>query len=81
MMTEMELELDEDKSIDNKIPALKLNEVIMENARAVGAPVIRPPRQKTDSTDLGNVMQVMPGSCIRVAFMPKENRFQAVPTL
>lgn len=71
MMTETELELDEGKSIDNKIPALKLNEVILENARAVGAPVIRPPRQKTGSTDLGNVMQVMPGSCIRVAFVPE----------
>ncbi|MBR1671947.1 MAG: M20 family metallopeptidase [Fretibacterium sp.] len=71
MMTETEVEINREKDIDNKIPALKLNDVIMENARAVGAPVIRPPRQKTGSTDLGNVMQIMPGSCIRVAFVPE----------
>jgi aminobenzoyl-glutamate utilization protein B len=71
MMTETEVEVERCKDVDNKIPALKLNDLIMENARAVGAPVIRPPRQKTGSTDLGNVMQLMPGSCIRVAFVPE----------
>lgn len=71
MMTETELEVERRKDVDNKIPALKLNDLIMENARAVGAPVIRPPRLKTGSTDLGNVMQLMPGSCIRVAFVPE----------
>ena len=71
MMTETEVEIERRKDVDNKIPALKLNDVIMENARLAGAPVIRPPRQKTGSTDLGNVMQLMPGSCIRVAFVPE----------
>lgn len=71
MMTETEVEINRRKDIDNKIPAIRLNEVIMENAAAVNAPVIRPPRQKTGSTDLGNVMQLMPGSCIRVAFVPE----------
>ena len=71
MMTETEVEIERRKDVDNKIPALKLNDVIMENARAANAPVIRPPRQKTGSTDLGNVMQLMPGSCIRVAFVPE----------
>lgn len=71
MMTETEVEIKCKNSLDNKIPALKLNDVIMENAKNVNAPVIRPPRQKTGSTDLGNVMQLMPGSCIRVAFVPE----------
>ena len=71
MMTETDVDIRRDKDVDNKIPAMKLNEVIMDNARAVGAPVIRPPREKTGSTDLGNVMQLMPGSCIRVAFVPE----------
>ena len=71
MMTETEVEIIRSKDVDNKIPALKLNDVIMDNARAVNAPVIRPPRLKTGSTDLGNVMQLMPGSCIRVAFVPE----------
>ncbi|MBR1896369.1 MAG: hypothetical protein IJ822_06265, partial [Pyramidobacter sp.] len=66
-----EVEIIRSKDVDNKIPALKLNDVIMDNARAVNAPVIRPPRLKTGSTDLGNVMQLMPGSCIRVAFVPE----------
>ena len=71
MMTETELVFEPGKDIDNKIPVLKLNDLIMENARAVNAPVIRPPRERTGSTDLGNVMQLMPGSCIRVAFVPE----------
>ena len=71
MMTETTVEIIRSKDVDNKIPALKLNDVIMENARAVNAPAIRPPRLKTGSTDFGNVMQRMPGSCIRVAFVPE----------
>ena len=71
MMTETEVEIDREKDVDNKIPALRLNDVIMDNARAANAPVIRPPREKTGSTDLGNVMQLMPGSCVRVAFVPE----------
>ena len=32
---------------------------------------IRPARQKTGSTDFGNVMRHVPGTCIRVAFVPE----------
>lgn len=71
MMTETTVSIERIKDVDNKIPALLLNDVIMDNARLCGAPVIRPPREKTGSTDLGNVMQRMPGSCIRVAFVPE----------
>lgn len=69
MMTETEVEIIEEKGIDSKIPCIALNDLIMENAEAVGAPRIRAPREKTGSTDFGNVMHRVPGSCIRVAFV------------
>ncbi len=55
----------------NKIPVMKLNELLMENARLAGAPRLSPPRERTGSTDFGNVMYEIPGSCIRVAFVPE----------
>ncbi len=55
----------------NKIPVLKLNELLMDNARLAGAPRLSPPRERTGSTDFGNVMYEVPGSCIRVAFVPE----------
>lgn len=54
----------------NKIPVLTLNDLLMDNAKLAGAPQIAPPREKTGSTDFGNVMYEIPGSCIRVAFVP-----------
>ena len=71
MMTETEVEIIEEKSLDNKIPVLALNELVMEQAEKVHAPCIRPARQKTGSTDFGNVMRHVPGTCIRVAFVPE----------
>ncbi len=55
----------------NKIPVLKLNSLLMENAELAGAPQLAPPREKTGSTDFGNVMYEIPGCCIRVAFVPE----------
>lgn len=55
----------------NKIPVLSLNELLMENAKLAGAPRLSAPREKTGSTDFGNVMYEVPGSCIRVAFVPE----------
>lgn len=54
----------------NKIPVLGLNDLLMANAKLAGAPRIAPPRKKTGSSDFGNVMHEVPGSCIRVAFVP-----------
>jgi len=71
LMTETEVEIIEEKSLDNKIPVLALNELVMEQAEKVHAPCIRPARQKTGSTDFGNVMRHVPGTCIRVAFVPE----------
>lgn len=72
MMTETEVEIFEEKAIDSKIPCIRLNDVIMENAAGVGAPRIRDPREKTGSTDFGNIMHRVPGSCIRVAFVNED---------
>lgn len=55
----------------NKIPVMKLNELLMENAKLAGAPRLSAPRERTGSTDFGNVMYEVPGSCIRVAFVPE----------
>ncbi|MPM53706.1 hypothetical protein SDC9_100475 [bioreactor metagenome] len=41
----------------------------MNNAKLIDAPNIRPAREKTGSTDFGNVMYVIPGSCIRISFV------------
>ncbi|SHI90985.1 amidohydrolase [Dethiosulfatibacter aminovorans DSM 17477] len=71
LMTETECELTIKKTLDNKVPVIGLNDLLIDNAKEFDAPCIRPPREKTGSTDFGNVMHVMPGSCIRVAFVPE----------
>lgn len=67
----VEYEITQKNEFYNKIPVLTLNELLMENAKIVGAPQLSPPREKTGSTDFGNVMYEIPGSCIRVAFVPE----------
>lgn len=71
LMTGTTFEILADRPFDSKIPVLKLNEDLMKNANLVNAPTIRPAREKTGSTDFGNVMYNVPGSCIRVAFVPE----------
>ena len=70
MMTETTVEAKVGKILDNKIPNLQLNAVLMKYARELQAPNCQPPRQRTGSTDFANVMHRVPGSCIRVAFVP-----------
>lgn len=70
MMTETTVEAKVGKILDNKIPNLQLNDVLMKYARELQAPNCQPPRQRTGSTDFANVMHRVPGSCIRVAFVP-----------
>ena len=53
-----------------KIPCLNLNQLIMDEASEFGAPQLAPPRERTGSTDFGIVMYHLPGSCIRVSFVP-----------
>lgn len=54
-----------------KIPCVTLNDLIMENAHQFHAAQIAGPREKTGSTDFGNVMYHVPGCCIRTAFVPE----------
>lgn len=69
MMTETEVEIIREKEVDNKIPVIALNDLVMKQAEEVGAPRIAPPREKTGSTDFGNVMRRVPGTCARIAFV------------
>ena len=67
LMTETEYTLKRGRDIDNTIPVPELNALLMKNAELAGAPKLAPPRQKTGSTDFGNVCYVIPGACIRVS--------------
>ena len=53
--------VERDPAYKAKIPCMCLNDLIMENAKAFDAPQIAPPREKTGSTDFGNVMYEVPG--------------------
>ncbi len=69
MMTETEVEIVEEKKVDNKIPVLTLNDLVMKQAEELHAPQLAPAREKTGSTDFGNVMRRVPGTCARIAFV------------
>lgn len=69
LMADVSYHIHAEDSLDNKIPVLKLNELLMKNAELSGAPKLSPPREKTGSSDFSNVMYMVPGSCIRVAFV------------
>lgn len=71
LITDTTYEISREKQLFNKIPVLLLNKLLMENAELAGAPQLAPPRERTGSTDFGNVMYYVPGSCIRVAFVPE----------
>ncbi len=70
LMAGVTCEIAEKPALANKVPNLTLNDLLVENARLAGAPGIKPPRERTGSTDFGNVMHELPGSCIRVKFVP-----------
>lgn len=70
LMAGVTYEIKEAPALSNKIPVHTLNDLLIANARAAGAPGIIPPRERTGSTDFGNVMHEIPGSCIRVKFVP-----------
>lgn len=67
LMTETQYTAKRGRNIDNSIPIPELNALLMENAHLVGAPKLAPPREKTGSTDFGNVCYIIPGACIRVS--------------
>lgn len=71
LMTETEWTWNADPmmSRDGKIPSYMLNDLVMENAAYYKAPNIKGARQKTGSTDFGNVTYLIPGACLRIAFV------------
>ncbi|MBQ4490280.1 MAG: M20 family metallopeptidase [Pyramidobacter sp.] len=71
LMTGTSYEIESQSRFWGKIPALALNDLIMEQARAFDAPQLAAPREKTGSTDFGIVMYKVPGCCIRCAFVPE----------
>lgn len=69
LMTGTTYEIIREKDLDSKVPVYSLNDVVMDNAKLVNAPNIKSAREKTGSTDFGNVTYIVPGSCIRIAFV------------
>lgn len=55
----------------SKIPMHVLTGVLMGHARELEAPQMIPFRERTGTTDAGNLMQVVPGANIRVACVPE----------
>ena len=70
LMTDTTYDLSYGNRFESKIPAYKLNRLLMANAELVGAPNRKSDREKTGSTDFGNVVFQIPGACVRVAFVP-----------
>lgn len=71
LMTGTTYDIERSYPFKAKIPCIALNDLIMENAGQFDAPQITGPREKTGSTDFGNVMYDVPGCCIRTAFVPE----------
>lgn len=69
LMTGTSYEIIREKDLDSKVPVYSVNDALMNNAKLINAPNIRPAREKTGSSDFGNVMYVIPGSCIRISFV------------
>ena len=71
LMTGTTFEVQRDLPFRSKIVCRTVNDLLMENAMLEKAPEIAPPREKTGSTDFGNVLYEVPGSCIRIAFVER----------
>lgn len=73
LMTETTYEIRNDALMnrESKVPVHSLNDLIMQNAKDVGAVNIKGAREKTGSTDFGDVTYILPGSCLRIAFVPE----------
>lgn len=69
LMTGTTYEIIREKDLDSKVPVYSLNDIVMDNAKLINAPNIKPARERTGSSDFGNVMYILPGSCIRISFV------------
>lgn len=72
LMTGTTYEVQRDLPFKSKVVCHKVNDLLMANAAYENAPSIVPPRERTGSTDFGNVLYEVPGSCIRIAFTDKD---------
>lgn len=70
LMSGTTCEMRSTQRLEGKVPVLLLNDILMHNADLIDAPNRKPTREKTGSTDFGNVMYELPGAVIRVAFVP-----------
>jgi len=70
LATGAKLTIEEVKTYDNKVNVEYLNNLLLEEAQALGARNITPPRKFTGSTDFSCVTYRVPGSCLRIAFVP-----------
>lgn len=68
LMTDTTYDIQRDLPFKSKIVCHSVNDLLMKNAAYEKAPSITAPRKKTGSTDFGNVLYEIPGSCIRIAF-------------
>ena len=68
LMTDTTYDIQRDLPFKSKIVCHSVNDLLMKNAAYEKAPSIAAPRKKTGSTDFGNVLYEVPGSCIRIAF-------------
>lgn len=68
LMTDTNYDIQRDLPFKSKIVCHSVNDLLMKNAAYEKAPSIAAPRKKTGSTDFGNVLYEIPGSCIRIAF-------------
>lgn len=73
LMTDTTYEIKYEDRYESKIPSYVLNQTLMDNAKLVGAPNLQPAREKTGSTDYGNVVFQKPGAVIRIAFAPENS--------
>jgi len=71
LMTDTWFTMEKTTEFHAKIPVRRLNDLVMANAGRAGARAIEPPRERTGSTDFGNVMYHVPGTCINVPFVDK----------
>ncbi|MEL7649167.1 MAG: M20 family metallopeptidase [Sedimentibacter sp.] len=69
LMTETTFEIETEKRLESKVPSYKLNDLMMKNAELINAPAMKSAREKTGSTDFGNVTYLLPGAVIRIAFV------------
>lgn len=72
LMTGTTYEIQRDLPFKSKVVCHKVNDLLMANAAYENAPSIAPSRERTGSTDFGNVLYEVPGSCIRIAFTDKD---------